>query len=72
MSKFDPTVMNKMNGFADGLDFEYTMSKAMADELWNHCRKGDEKKMEKEQYFCHYVNTQLGLCGNCIGVKITQ
>jgi hypothetical protein len=69
--KFDPTVMNKMNGFADGPDFEYSMGQEMADELWAH-RKNDEKKMGKQEFFCYYVNTQLGLRGNCIGVKILK
>jgi hypothetical protein len=43
----------------------------MADELWAH-RKNDEKKMGKQEFFCYYVNTQLGLRGNCIGVKILK
>ena len=30
------------------------------------------EKMQKQEFFCHYVNTQLGLFGNCVGVKITK
>lgn len=67
MKNFDPSVMTNGNGG----DFEYTMSQELADALWK-ARKGEEKKMQKQQFFCHYVNTQLGLFGNCVGVKITK
>lgn len=67
MKNFDPTVMTNGNGG----DFEYAMSYDMADALWK-ARKGEEKKMQKQQFFCHYVNTQLGLLGTCVGVKITK
>jgi hypothetical protein len=67
MKNFDPAVMTNGNGG----DFEYSMSKYMAEELWRN-RKGEEKKMGKQDFFCHWVNTQLGLMGTCIGVKFTQ
>ena len=49
--------------------FEYKMSKLMADELLK-ARKGNEKKMNPQEYLCKYVNEQLGLLHSVVGVFI--
>lgn len=46
-------------------EFEYIMPAEIADQLWKG-QKGD-----KQKFLCDYVNTELGLMGTCIGVKIS-
>lgn len=46
---------------------EYTMSAALANHIMK-THKGPKKN--KQEILCNYVNTQLGLKGNCVRVLI--
>ncbi len=46
---------------------EYKMSEIMIKELLK-ARKGDELKMNKDEYLCYWVNKQIGLKYPCVKV----
>ena len=49
---------------------EYSMTKTMATEILKN-RKGDDRKMNPQDYLCKYVNEQMGLMYKCTRVTIT-
>lgn len=56
--------MNNKAGF-----IEYKMPKEMAQALLK-IRKGEELKMNKNEYLCKIINTNFGLKGYCVNVII--
>ena len=50
-------------------DFEYKMSKELADSLLKG-RKGEEKKKHPKEFLCSVVNEQFGIKGNCANVIV--
>lgn len=53
------------------LNYEYTMSATLAQELLKK-RKGEDKKKEPQKYLCDYINSTVCARGVCVGVKITK
>ena len=49
---------------------EYSMPEAMANELMKS-RKGEEKKLTKQDFLIKYVNEVCGLLYNCVKVVTT-
>ena len=49
---------------------EYSMPDAMANELMK-TRKGEEKKLNKQDFLIKYVNEECGLLRNCTKVVTT-
>ena len=49
------------------MNIEYQMPTLMATELLKS-RKGDELKQHPQAFLCNYVNTELGIKGNCVRV----
>ena len=50
-------------------DYDYKMSKALADSYLKG-RKGDDRKKHPQEFLCEMVNEQFGLKGNCVNVII--
>lgn len=48
-------------------NFEYKMSKEMANAYLN-ARKGEEKKKHPQEYLCQIVNNEFGIKGTCTRV----
>ena len=48
-------------------NFEYKMTKEMANAYLN-ARKGEEKKKHPQEYLCQIVNNEFGIKGNCARV----
>lgn len=48
-------------------NFEYKMTKEMANAYLN-ARKGEEKKKHPQEYLCQIVNNEFGIKGNCTRV----
>ena len=48
-------------------NFEYKMTKEMANAYLN-ARKGEEKKKHPQEYLCQIVNNEFGIKGTCIRV----
>ena len=48
-------------------NFEYKMSKEMANAYLN-ARKGEEKKKHPQEYLCQIVNDNFGIKGTCTRV----
>lgn len=48
-------------------DFEYKMTKEMANAYLN-TRKGEEKKKHPQEYLCQVVNNEFGIKGTCTKV----
>ena len=48
-------------------NFEYKMSKEMANAYLN-ARKGEEKKKHPQEYLCQVVNNEFGIKGTCTKV----
>ena len=48
-------------------DFEYKMTKEMANAYLNS-RKGDDKKKRPQEYLCQIVNNEFGVKGTCTRV----
>lgn len=49
---------------------EYNMTEAMAKEILKD-RKGEEKRMDAQEYLCKYVDENCGLLHPCAMVKIS-
>lgn len=47
---------------------EYNMTKEMAEDLLK-TRKGEDKKMDNQEYLCKVVNEQFGLMYECVKVN---
>ena len=48
-------------------NFEYKMTKEMANAYLN-ARKGEEKKKHPQEYLCRIVNNEFGIKGTCTRV----
>lgn len=48
-------------------DFEYKMTKEMAD-AYLKSRKGTDKNKHPQDYLCQVVNNEFGIKGNCTRV----
>lgn len=48
-------------------NFEYKMTKEMANAYLN-ARKGEEKKKHPQEYLCQIVNNEFGIKGTCTRV----
>lgn len=48
-------------------DFEYKMTKEMADSILKS-RKGADKNKHPQEALCQYVNEEFGIKGNCTRV----
>ena len=48
-------------------NFEYKMTKEMANAYLN-TRKGEEKKKHPQEYLCQIVNNEFGIKGTCTRV----
>ena len=63
MAKNKKSIINKG-------DFEYKMSKDMAD-FYLKTRKGTDKSKHPQEYLCELVNSEVGIKGNCSRVLTT-
>ena len=50
-------------------EISYTMPKDLAKILLEQ-RKGEEKKMNPQEFLCHYINEQYSLKGYCVSVIV--
>ena len=64
MAKNKVKAVESVNG-----DFEYKMSKEMAD-MYLKSRKGEDKNKHPQEYLRHIVDTQFGIKGICSRVIV--